>query len=56
MHVKEATSMQQMAGEVIEEAKKCTINNVPIALTCITLDIDFMQNMDLPCFGCNQPG
>ena len=32
------------------------INNVPIALMCIALDIDFMQNMDLPYFGCDQPG
>ena len=32
------------------------IDNVPIALMCIALDIDFMQNMDLPYFGCDQPG
>ena len=32
------------------------IDNVPIAVMCIALDIDFMQNIDLPYFGCDQPG
>ena len=55
-HVKESASMRRMADEAIAEAKHCTAQKVLCGLMCIAIVVDFMQNMDLPSFGSNQPG
>ena len=56
VNVKEFASMWHMADEAIVEAKHCTAQQMFCGLMYIAIIVDFMQNMDLPSFGSNQPG
>jgi len=55
-HIRKAISMRKLVKALVEEAKKCTADQVDARDLCITLIVDYCQNMDMPSFRRDQPG
>ena len=55
-HLTQAQSMRLLVQLLTAEAKKCTAYQVIVSLMCITLIIDYCQNLHMPSFMKDQPG
>ena len=55
-HINEAASMRALVRKLVAEAKKCTQDQVHQREMCITLIVDYCQNLSMPSFNKDQPG
>ena len=55
-HIYEANSMRSCFHDLDKQAKKNSPDKVPVRSVCVTIIIDYAQNLELPSMNANQPG